>query len=1647
MAKKIDELFSKKERYLKEIIESNCIYVKDLNHWVGTNYIARLKLKKELLKVTPKLLINKTRSRASRCRVCGFSIEKDKLRIGYPTKDPRGDYGYISCWVHIECSKKILYSCLYIEENENVLKGYLHEYKNHNCSGEHYNKYEIYIYNNLQWDLFFGGIENINEEELSKLKEMAKPYEIKNDLKCRNSFEMLINEENEKINSLDYLNVEKKITNYNLIIPKELKYDLLQYQKEGIYWMINQEMSNVKGGILADEMGMGKTIQAITLILCQKLNKLKEIKKDERSDDHDKVGYKNDDEEDEKKKKKKKSHMLHGDIYKEDILSFEERDTKHEKSIKEIDIKKSYKNSSSILYCKNSTSDDLKVKEESDCSVILIESDDTQNEKMNHKNDVMAENKIDTENVLNVKKIKNIKKECVNNKKIKNNNNNNNNNNKSNFKKNDFINKLKGQTLIIAPVAAVMQWKSEIEKFVDENILNVYVYHGNSKIISDEELIKYDIVITSYAVVEVNFRKIVNKHKQPCEYCGRLYLPNNLDIHKKYFCGPTAVRTEKLKKRKKKNKDTALVAMKKFDETFVPTPRNVLLEIMANSKKELEDEKKKNIEISNKSLNHNNTKKNKGKKNNQIKQRNAQKDSNIDVIVLSSDSCKEKSSSSENSVYSPLSRKTSSRIIDLSNLGFDKETMEQVIESLSEGGKKKKNVKNVKNVNSVKNVKSVKNHRDVKWNVVIKNMLENFLYNVDMNDKCKHVLIKIYVTNTTIQNTELEKLNMGELKVVLITMGKHIFGTKVELINRILVSAKYIRKELYDENTETEEKDTSGVHNEDGDTSMGVTNQKGKDKFCKERKIKKEDEKSSIEKKRKTVDVISVGGDVKRDMSLNKRRNRTNRGTTMKIKGETREYASNKGKNNNDDDNNNSYYSDAKSYTSESSDESYQGDICSKKKEPKKNTKSIRRSQRKSYCKSSLESEKKEESDNSYNTNDYNDCDDCDDCDDYNNCDDNNYCDDSSNSFDSYDSIIVRKSKMSKEKKKRENMKIFDESALHQIYWNRIILDEAHRIKNRNTSTTQSILNLKCCGYRWCLTGTPLQNRISELYSLIRFIEFYPYAYYFCSKKDCKCLLLNYEMRDNKYCYFCNHSRINHFNYFNKRILKPIQSFGYRGEGLSGMSYLKNEVLDKILLRRTKGERKSDINLKPLIIKIRKDKLSKEEKDFYESLYKQTSTQFNTYVNSNTVLHNYAHIFDLLSRLRQAADHPYLIIFGNSFLSDPSGKFIKKNTTIIPAISNDYVCGICLENVQKRNNISTKCNHNFHKSCLKQYIESFEMENADQQEEEKEDSNFKNSNMIKYNTYDIGQREGMNNVKSTNSCKYDIVINDDIHNNINKLETHENDNLITNKDLLKNKKSLEKKSKSISVVKFKNKDGYINLLSNDENVKDYPVGCPVCYIPLTVDFNLLVDKEENEEDEIIICKEETTYINKSFINRINTQEYRSSTKIEAVYEEVQNVINNTDDKCLIFSQYCSMLDLIEYHLKKHNIVCSKLLGYMSMISRNNILYNFNQDKQLRVLLISLKAGGEGLNLQVANRIFIVDPWWNPAAELQAIQRAHRIGQTKTVYAIRFIIENTVEEKIIQLQNKKQLVFDSTIGDSGNAMQKLSKEDLAFLFHS
>merc|ERR1719189_1682638 len=110
---------------------------------------------------------------------------------------------------------------------------------------------------------------------------------------------------------------------------------------------------------------------------------------------------------------------------------------------------------------------------------------------------------------------------------------------------------------------------------------------------------------------------------------------------------------------------------------------------------------------------------------------------------------------------------------------------------------------------------------------------------------------------------------------------------------------------------------------------------------------------------------------------------------------------------------------------------------------------------------------------------------------------------------------------------------------------------------------------------------------------------------------------------------------------------------------------------------------------------------------------------------------------------------------------------------------------------------------------------------------------------------------------------------------------------------------------------------------------------------------------------------------------------------------------------------------------------------MDVKSRDLSLKDFRNNQNTRILLISLKAGGVALNLTVANHIFLMDPWWNPAAEMQAIDRTHRLGQYRPIKAIRFIAENTVEERILQLQEKKRLVFDGTVGRDAGSLKMLT----------
>eukprot|EP01102_Stenamoeba_stenopodia_P018745 TRINITY_DN6935_c0_g2_i1.p1 TRINITY_DN6935_c0_g2~~TRINITY_DN6935_c0_g2_i1.p1 ORF type:complete len:393 (+),score=78.42 TRINITY_DN6935_c0_g2_i1:78-1181(+) len=363
------------------------------------------------------------------------------------------------------------------------------------------------------------------------------------------------------------------------------------------------------------------------------------------------------------------------------------------------------------------------------------------------------------------------------------------------------------------------------------------------------------------------------------------------------------------------------------------------------------------------------------------------------------------------------------------------------------------------------------------------------------------------------------------------------------------------------------------------------------------------------------------------------------------------------------------------------------------------------------------------------------------------------------------------------------------------------------------------------------------------------------------------------------------------------------------GDGEHAMVVLKS-ILQRVMLRRTKVEKAKDLCLPPRIITTRSDELNDEENDFYDALYTQSQTKFMGFVEAGTVLNNYANVFDLLLRLRQALDHPYLVLH--------------RQDNGITNVSND-ICKICFDPAEDA--VVSKCKHTFCRVCIETYLQSSESE-----------------------------------------------------------------------------KSM----------------------------------CPSCFRPLTID---LLQQSSNVE-----ADDAKKPVVKSIVQRIDLTNWRSSTKIEALMEELTQMRKKDGyAKALVFSQFVNFLDLIEWRLKIAGFGCVKLDGRMNQVQKAAAINKFNNDSGTYVFLISLKAGGVALNLTVANYCFLMDPWWNPAAEFQAIDRMHRLGQYKCVKVIRFVVPNTIEERIIQLQDKKHLLFQSTVGMDSDALAKLTVADLQFLF--
>lgn len=488
---------------------------------------------------------------------------------------------------------------------------------------------------------------------------------------------------------------------------------------------------------------------------------------------------------------------------------------------------------------------------------------------------------------------------------------------------------------------------------------------------------------------------------------------------------------------------------------------------------------------------------------------------------------------------------------------------------------------------------------------------------------------------------------------------------------------------------------------------------------------------------------------------------------------------------------------------------------------------------------------------------------------------------------------------------RRKNGLVKEDSLLHKIEFHRIVLDEAHNIKDRNSITSRAVYNLKG-KFRLCLSGTPLQNRVGEIYSLLRFLQIKPFCENFCRVCECRSTVWKF---NKNYCEECGHSYLQHTNFFNHSMLKHLQ----KGSGPEGQMAMKNMriLLSQIMLRRTKVERSDDLGLPPRVVEIRRDFFNEEEVDVYSSIYSDSMRQFSTYVAQGVVLNNYANIFSLITRMRQMADHPDLVL--------------RRHADHVDDQSNTLVCQLCDDEAEEA--IRSRCHHTFCRLCIKEYCEGW-----------------------------VGAEEDLE--------------------------------------------------------------------------------CPVCHVALTIDLTA----PALQMDTAVVKKS-------SILSRIKMDgNWRSSTKIEALVEELYKLRSDKQTiKSIVFSQFTSMLDLVEWRLNRAGFQTVKLQGSMSPTQRQGIIKHFMETPSVEIFLVSLKAGGVALNLCEASQVFILDPWWNPSVEWQSGDRVHRIGQHRPVKITRLVIEDSIESRIVELQEKKASMIQATIGNDDAAMNRLTPADMQFLF--
>ncbi|KAF8340920.1 SNF2 family N-terminal domain-containing protein [Amanita rubescens] len=526
---------------------------------------------------------------------------------------------------------------------------------------------------------------------------------------------------------------------------------------------------------------------------------------------------------------------------------------------------------------------------------------------------------------------------------------------------------------------------------------------------------------------------------------------------------------------------------------------------------------------------------------------------------------------------------------------------------------------------------------------------------------------------------------------------------------------------------------------------------------------------------------------------------------------------------------------------------------------------------------------------------------------------------------------------------------------LFDVEFYRVVLDEAQNIRNRRTRMSRSVLELQTT-YRWCLTGTPIINTLSDVYPYLRFIRVSPW----------------HDFKE-----FQQHiGRIE-----KKRPTLAVQRL--------------QAIITTFLLRRMKDSKldgKRLIELPEKNVGMVQLEFSPEERDVYRMVEIRSQAKFNKYLRAGTVLKNYHQVLVLLLRLRQICCHPCLVTEdGNPFVKPGefdndkarhngdelsrarylvSQAFVERMLTKLKEASMNRVaeekesadayfddeCPICFD--IRRDAVITPCTHIFCHECILDVLNTPPVENMDEPMKFKEDERPCPS-----------CRSPISKEKLFTRAAFEAVINDDI----------------------------------------------------PESSKPEGAGGGV--------------RQRNEGDLDDPELDLETKVNKA-IGLV--PRFLPSTKMKYMMEAIIKILQEKpDEKILVISQWTSCLALVSEYLREHHVPHEKYQGDMKRAERDKAVREFMTEMKSQVLLLSLKCGGVGLNLTRANNVILLDLAWSQAIESQAFDRVHRLGQTRAVHVQKLVISNTVEDRILQLQLRKQQLADGSLGEGSG--KKIGRE--------